>query len=458
MSARKGRPSVVAEFVRPQRRPEPPQPTPLGERRLGGALIVPLEQVEPDPDQPRRDWNHDDGKRKLAELIASIQEFGIFTPLLVREDGRLPDGRLRYVIIAGGRRRVAAERAGLRELPVIVRGEEGARVRYLQLVENLQRHGLAPLDEARAYQELLDLEEEMTPPKLAERVGVSAQHIRDRLRLLTDQVIADAVARGRLTIKAATNLRQLPDEELEGFKQRILRGDQVTYAEVQAVRQRLQANGVINPRYKGGGRGRSSADFAGVAPASTLAPPAIGTPNAPQAADCRDKGEQNGFVPEVGTADVSVAGDPTVPMPGEEFGSPQTASGAPEQNGFVPADGGTARSADGGRHRQPVTECGDQPPAHPAALVAVAQQIVAVVNRAVTGEYRAQLQALANQITERDDPQVWGLTLALGLWRSFVNAPTDGEENRSSPAGGEPGSASVMPPAQGQRGSCRLGG
>ncbi len=430
MSARKGKASVVAEFVRPQRRPEPPQPTPLGERRLGGAVVVPIDQVEPDPDQPRRDWGHDDGERKLVELAGSIREFGIFTPLLVREDGRLPDGRLRYIIIAGGRRRVAAERAGLRELPVIVRGDEGSRVRYLQLVENLQRHGLAPLDEARAYQELLDLDDELTPPKLAERVGVSAQHIRDRLRLLTDQVIADAVARGRLTIKAATNLRQLPDEELEGFKQRIMRGDQVTYAEVQAVRQRLQANGVINPRYKGGGRGRSSADFGDVKPASTLGPRSTGTPNAPLAAAPWDKGEQDGFVPEMGTAGVNVAVNPTVPVPGEESGAAHAARGAPEQNGFVPVRH-APRAMDGGRHRQSPSEPGVQPPTHPAALVAVAQQFVAVVNRAVTGEHRAQLRALANQITDRDDPQLWGLPLALGLWRSFVDEPTGSQENTS---------------------------
>jgi ParB/RepB/Spo0J family partition protein len=431
MSARKGKANVVAEFVRPQRRPEPPQPTPLGERRLGGAVVVPIDQVEPDPDQPRRDWGHDDGERKLVELAASIREYGIFTPLLVREDGRLPDGRLRYIIIAGGRRRVAAERAGLRELPVIVRGDEGSRVRYLQLVENLQRHGLAPLDEARAYQELLDLDDELTPPKLAERVGVSAQHIRDRLRLLTDQVIADAVARGRLTIKAATNLRQLPDEELEGFKQRIVRGGQVTYAEVQAVRQRLQANGVINPRYKGGGRVRPSADVADVKPASMLGPRSTGMPNVPLGAAPWDKGEQDGFVPEVGTAGVDVAVDPTVPIPGEESGEAHAARGAPEQNRFVPADGDATRAMDGGRRGQSSGEPGVQPQAHPAALVAVAQQFVAVVNRAVTGEHRAQLRALANQITDRDDPQIWGLPLALGLWRSFVDEPTGTQENTS---------------------------
>ena len=86
---------------------------------------------------------------------------------------------------------------------------------------------------------------------------------------------------------------------------------------------------------------------------------------------------------------------------------------------------------DGGRHRQSLSEPGVQPPAHPAALVAVAQQFVAVVNRAVTGEHRAQLRALANQITDRDDPQIWGLPLALGLWRSFVDEPTGSQENTS---------------------------
>lgn len=223
------------------------------ERPLDGALDVPIEQVERDPDQPRQDWDHDEGQRQLEELTASVREFGILQPLLVREEGALADGRLRYVITAGARRRVAAERAGLTRVPVVVRGTEGARVRILQLEENIHRQQISPLDEGRAYQELLDAEG-FTPEQLAERVHKSGQHIRGRLRLLTDQVIADAVQRRQIPVEAARLLQQLPDDEAETLKARIVAGERVATADLTAIRQRLRAAGIVNPRYKGGGR------------------------------------------------------------------------------------------------------------------------------------------------------------------------------------------------------------
>lgn len=222
-------------------------------RRLEGALEVPLAQILPDAHQPRQDWAHDDGERRLEELAASIREFGVLQPLVVREEGALPDGRARYVVIAGGRRRAAAERAGLEMVPVVVRGDEGTRVRVLQLLENLQRQSLSPLDEARAYQELLDLEG-LTPRQVAARVHVSDQHVRNRLRLLADQVISDAVERRQVTVEAARILQQLPDDEVLGLKERIAAGERLRKADLMTVRERLRANGVLNPRYTGGGR------------------------------------------------------------------------------------------------------------------------------------------------------------------------------------------------------------
>ena len=150
MSARNRRQAEIA-IVRPaQPRTTPQAVAGATERRLPGALEVPLEQVVPDPGQPRRDWAHDDGEARLAELAASVREFGVLQPLLVREEGTLPDGRQRYVIIAGGRRRAAAERAGLSLLPVVVRGEGAAGGRIIQPVANRQRQTLNPVDDARA--------------------------------------------------------------------------------------------------------------------------------------------------------------------------------------------------------------------------------------------------------------------------------------------------------------------
>ncbi|MGH2388174.1 MAG: ParB/RepB/Spo0J family partition protein [Chloroflexota bacterium] len=219
------------------------------ERRLAGAMEVPIEQIAADPLQPRRDWDHDDGKQRMRELADSILEFGLLQPLLVREEGTLPDGRQRYLIIAGARRRAAAERAGLGMVPVVVRGAEQARIRVLQLIENLQRQNLSWLDEARAYQELIDTEG-LTPPSLAARLHISAQHVRDRLRVLADQVLADAVERRQISATAARDIKQLPDEEVMAFRNRVLAGERLQTNDIAAARARLAAAGVINPRRK----------------------------------------------------------------------------------------------------------------------------------------------------------------------------------------------------------------
>lgn len=253
MSARRAREAEVA-VIRPAQ-PRTPFQTVAGatERRLPGALEVPIEQVEPDPGQPRRDWAYDEGERRIDELAASIREFGILQPLVVREDGALTDGRQRYVIIAGARRRIAGERAGLAAVPVIVRGEEATQVRLLQLIENLQRHDLSPLDEARAYQELMDAEG-LSSPLLANRLHVSAQHVRDRLRVLGDQILADAVERRQIAAATARSITQLPDEEREALRTRVARGETVQLGDVAAIRGQLAATGLANPRRKGRGR------------------------------------------------------------------------------------------------------------------------------------------------------------------------------------------------------------
>ncbi len=234
-------------------RPAQPRPTrqaPAGaERRLPGAMEVPIDQVVLDPSQPRQDWGHADGVRRLAELGASIAEFGVLQTLLVREAGTVSDGRQRYIIIAGARRWTAAERAGLSTVPVVVRGVEATRVRVLQLIENLQRQELSPLDEARAYQELIDLDN-LTPPGLASRLHISAQHVRDRLRVLADQVLADAVERQQISATAARDIMQLPDEEVMAFRARVQAGEALRTNDVAAARARLAEAGIVNPRRK----------------------------------------------------------------------------------------------------------------------------------------------------------------------------------------------------------------
>jgi len=223
--------------------------------RLAGARLVPIDQIVPDPDQPRRDWDNEESVARLAELAASLKEFGVLQPLLVRQDGSLDDGRTRYAIIAGGRRRAAGEIAGLRTIPVVVRDEEAGRVRVLQLIENIQRRALAPLDEARAYQEIIDAEE-ISAEALGERLHISGQQIRERLRLLSDQGLADAVERGQIAPSVARAVQRLPEAAQEPLRARIKAGEALPLVEVHGVKERTAAAGVTNPRAKGGGRRR----------------------------------------------------------------------------------------------------------------------------------------------------------------------------------------------------------
>lgn len=212
-------------------------------RPMPGAVLVPTKLVERDPNQPRRDWRHDDAGARLDELVQSIKEFGVLQPLLVRREG---DG---YVVITGGRRLVAAKRASLAELPVVVRDENNMKVRVLQLVENVQRQDLSPMDEARAYQELLDLEG-LSAPAVARRIHVSAQHVRDRLRLLRDQILADAVERHQIAASVAREIGKLPDEVADALRDDVQRGARLQLSDVGEARQRLAAAGIANPRRK----------------------------------------------------------------------------------------------------------------------------------------------------------------------------------------------------------------
>ena len=242
----------------------PAQPPPVAgppirtglDRLLPAAREVDLDQVAPDPDQPRKSFD----PTRLDNLCGSIMEYGLLQPLLVRETELDERGDMHYQVIAGGRRlaalRLAQERcvdpvvrARLRRVAVVLARGGDARNRVLQLLENLQRADLAPLEEAHAYQEIIDLER-ILPPALAERLHVSAQTVRNRLRLLHDEVIADGVRRGALTVSAAQEAQKLADDGLAEVYERLRAGESVSVAQAQEIRARLLAAGVVNPRRK----------------------------------------------------------------------------------------------------------------------------------------------------------------------------------------------------------------
>ncbi len=146
-------------------------------------LRVPVENVRPNPDQPRRTFQED----ALQELAASIREKGIIQPLIVREK---PSGSGTYEIVAGERRWRAAQLAKLHELPVLVRELDDTEVLELAIIENIQRADLNPVEEAQGYRQLMDRFGH-TQEKLAEALSKSRSHIANLLRLLTlpDEVL-----------------------------------------------------------------------------------------------------------------------------------------------------------------------------------------------------------------------------------------------------------------------------
>ncbi len=139
-----------------------------------GVRQIPVEQIQPNPRQPRAAIDPD----ALNDLAASIKEHGVLQPLIVTQEA---DGR--YTLIAGERRWQAAKKAGLKEVPVIVREASDQERLELALIENVQRADLSPLETAEAYRQLTE-EFGLTHEQIARRVGKSRVAVSNTLRLL----------------------------------------------------------------------------------------------------------------------------------------------------------------------------------------------------------------------------------------------------------------------------------
>lgn len=154
--------------------------------------VVPVEQLTPNPDQPRRSF----APEALQELAASLRNRGMLQPLIVRPH---PSDRGLYQIVAGERRWRAAQIAQLHEVPVIVRDLNDTEVLEVAIVENIQRSDLNAIEEAASYRQLMDRFGH-TQEKLAEALNKSRSHIANLMRLLNlpDQVQA-WLREGKLT-------------------------------------------------------------------------------------------------------------------------------------------------------------------------------------------------------------------------------------------------------------------
>ncbi|MCB1336300.1 MAG: ParB/RepB/Spo0J family partition protein [Maritimibacter sp.] len=137
---------------------------------------VPIEQIVPNPDQPRRTFVPDD----LEDLANSIREKGIIQPLILR---KRPDGNAGFEIVAGERRWRAAQMAQLHAVPALIREYSDTEALEIAIIENIQRADLNPVEEAAGYRELMDRFGH-TQEKMAEALGKSRSHIANMLRLL----------------------------------------------------------------------------------------------------------------------------------------------------------------------------------------------------------------------------------------------------------------------------------
>ena len=170
-----------------------------------GAMIVKISSVEPNMDQPRKQFDED----ALMELSESIKQYGVLHPLLVS------DKKDYYEIIAGERRWRAAKLAGLTEIPVIVKEFSEQELVEISLIENIQREDLNPVEEAMAYKRLID-EFHLKQDEIADRVAKSRTAVTNSMRLLKlsskvqEMVIADMISAGH-----ARALLGISDEALQ---------------------------------------------------------------------------------------------------------------------------------------------------------------------------------------------------------------------------------------------------
>jgi ParB family chromosome partitioning protein len=151
-------------------------------------LMVPIEKIVPNPDQPRRDFTEE----QLQELASSIREKGVIQPLIVRVH---PGAEGQFEIVAGERRWRASQMAQLHELPVIVRELDDLEVLEFAIIENIQRADLNPVEEAAGYKQLME-KFGHTQDVLSKALGKSRSHIANLMRLLNLPTDILALLRG----------------------------------------------------------------------------------------------------------------------------------------------------------------------------------------------------------------------------------------------------------------------
>ena len=191
---------------------------------------LPLREIEPDPDQPRKTFDEE----ALGELAASIAEHGLLQPIAVR-----PQGLGGYSIVAGERRWRACRMAGLTEVPVVVKDVSDEQAMELALVENLQREDLDPVEEAAGIRELMT-RCDLTQEQAARKLGKSRSALANSLRLLSlPETVLELLKSGFITIGHAKVVLGLPTPELQEEAAQMIADNQLNVRQAEALCKKL---------------------------------------------------------------------------------------------------------------------------------------------------------------------------------------------------------------------------
>lgn len=200
-----------------------PDKTTIDAEKKKAFHICGIEEIEPNPFQPRKKFSD----AQIQELVESIQEKGILQPLVVRRKGT------GYELIAGERRWRAAQKAGLKEVPVIIKDVTENELLELSLIENIQRENLNPIEEAEAFRKLMD-QFHLTQEEISKRVGKDRATIANALRLLRlPPEIKESLAEGKISVghaRAFLSLESLEKQRI-AFKQVLASGLSVRQTE-----------------------------------------------------------------------------------------------------------------------------------------------------------------------------------------------------------------------------------
>ena len=177
--------------------------------------MISITDIQKNPYQPRKEFD----REKLHELAQSIKENGIIQPIIVRQSPVIG-----YEILAGERRYRASLLAGLRSIPAVVKQLSDQEMMVQSIIENLQRENLNPIEEARAYESLV--EKGFTHAEIADKMGKSRPYISNSIRLLSlpEQILSE-VENGKLSQAHARSLVGLNKEQQDYFFQRIIEED-----------------------------------------------------------------------------------------------------------------------------------------------------------------------------------------------------------------------------------------